>query len=117
MGIKRGLPVLHSRIMSVSGGFSFVTCHKFDHLKKGNRVDVALLELMLRVACHSFLFVHFGNIIQEEVYKSFASEMFMLSSHRLPLLIIPCLKTAGFQELWGCGMAQAGNCWPVTAEA
>jgi len=29
----------------------------------------------------------FGNTIQEDVYKSFASEMFMLASHRLPLFI------------------------------
>jgi hypothetical protein len=29
----------------------------------------------------------FGNTIQEEVYKSFASEIFMLAHHRLPLFI------------------------------
>jgi len=31
----------------------------------------------------------FGNTIQKEVYKSFASEMFILASHRLPLFINP----------------------------
>jgi hypothetical protein len=58
-------------------------------------LDVAVPELTLRIVYHSFLFIHFGNIIEEEVYISFASEMFMLASHRLPLLI-----TSLSQDSW-----------------